>query len=235
MIELTDTNSSAIAAEFVRGRMRAGSPAMGMVMTLIVVVDEDDAVGRDGRRQGGVARAPGAGARRDPRRRPRRGRDQRPGRHRPGLVRRDRADPAQRRGRQAPRVGGAAAAAARLPRRRLVAHRPPRRPGGRPARQARQAPDHRLGRSCRAARSRRCAASARPTPPATPTWPGPGSPRGGRCSRRRSTSTRSRCDGCAWPPSGSAPAPTCCWPGSPTGCGSPPSAPARRGPASPRS
>ncbi len=43
MIELTDTNSSEIAAEFVRGRTRAGSPAMGMVMTLIVVVDEDDA------------------------------------------------------------------------------------------------------------------------------------------------------------------------------------------------
>lgn len=43
MIELTHTNSSAIAAEFVRGRMRAGSPAMGMVMTLIVVVDEEDA------------------------------------------------------------------------------------------------------------------------------------------------------------------------------------------------
>jgi glucose-6-phosphate dehydrogenase assembly protein OpcA len=43
MIELTDTNASEIAAEFVRGRIRAGSPAMGMVMTLIVVVDEDDA------------------------------------------------------------------------------------------------------------------------------------------------------------------------------------------------
>ena len=43
MIELTDTSSSEIAAEFVRGRIRAGSPAMGMVMTLIVVVDEDDA------------------------------------------------------------------------------------------------------------------------------------------------------------------------------------------------
>lgn len=43
MIELTHTNSSAIAAEFVRGRMRAGSPAMSMVMTLIVVVDEEDA------------------------------------------------------------------------------------------------------------------------------------------------------------------------------------------------
>lgn len=41
MIELTDTNSSAIAAEFVRSRMRAGSPAMGMVMTLVIVADED--------------------------------------------------------------------------------------------------------------------------------------------------------------------------------------------------
>ena len=43
MIELTDTNSAEIAAEFVRGRMRAGSPAMGMVMTLIIVVAEEDA------------------------------------------------------------------------------------------------------------------------------------------------------------------------------------------------
>ena len=43
MIELTDTNSAEIAAQFVRGRMRAGSPAMGMVMTLIIVVAEEDA------------------------------------------------------------------------------------------------------------------------------------------------------------------------------------------------
>lgn len=40
MKELLETNASAIAAEFVRARVRAGSPAMGMVMTLIVVVDE---------------------------------------------------------------------------------------------------------------------------------------------------------------------------------------------------
>jgi glucose-6-phosphate dehydrogenase assembly protein OpcA len=48
LIELLDTNSAAIAAEFVRARIKAGSPAMGMVMTLIVVVDEDvaeDAMG----------------------------------------------------------------------------------------------------------------------------------------------------------------------------------------------
>ena len=43
MIELTQTNSSEIAAEFVRARIRAGSPAMGMVMTLIIVVDESGA------------------------------------------------------------------------------------------------------------------------------------------------------------------------------------------------
>jgi glucose-6-phosphate dehydrogenase assembly protein OpcA len=41
MIELTDTNSSQIAAAFVRDRIKAGSPAMGMVLTLIVVVDDD--------------------------------------------------------------------------------------------------------------------------------------------------------------------------------------------------
>jgi glucose-6-phosphate dehydrogenase assembly protein OpcA len=40
MKELLETNASAIASEFVRARVRAGSPAMGMVMTLIVVVDE---------------------------------------------------------------------------------------------------------------------------------------------------------------------------------------------------
>ncbi len=43
MIEMTQTNSSEIAAEFVRARTRAGSPAMGMVMTLVIVVDEDRA------------------------------------------------------------------------------------------------------------------------------------------------------------------------------------------------
>jgi glucose-6-phosphate dehydrogenase assembly protein OpcA len=43
MIELTETNSAGIAAEFVAARLRAGSPAMGMVMTLVIVVDEDGA------------------------------------------------------------------------------------------------------------------------------------------------------------------------------------------------
>ena len=43
MIELVDTNASGIAAEFLRARTRAGSPAMGMVMTLVIVVNEDQA------------------------------------------------------------------------------------------------------------------------------------------------------------------------------------------------
>lgn len=43
MIELQHTNSAEIAAEFVRARRRAGSPAMGMVMTVVIVADEDDA------------------------------------------------------------------------------------------------------------------------------------------------------------------------------------------------
>lgn len=43
MIELTDTNSSGIASALSNSRRKAGSPAMGMVMTLVVVVDEDDA------------------------------------------------------------------------------------------------------------------------------------------------------------------------------------------------
>ena len=176
MIELTDTNSSEIAAEFVRARTGAGSPAMGMVMTLVIVVDEAGAAGRDGRRPGGLPRAPGPGARRDPGRRPRRGArcDAQVGigdgwSGETALIR------LSGRGRQAPRVRRAAAAAARLPRRGLVARRPPRRPGGRPARAAGPAADHRRRR--RLARQDQGAArrSARRTPRATPTWPGPGS------------------------------------------------------------
>jgi glucose-6-phosphate dehydrogenase assembly protein OpcA len=43
MIELIDTNAAGIAAEFVASRLRAGSPAMSMVMTLVIVVEEDGA------------------------------------------------------------------------------------------------------------------------------------------------------------------------------------------------
>jgi glucose-6-phosphate dehydrogenase assembly protein OpcA len=43
MLALNDTDSAGIAAEFVKARTRAGSPAMGMVLTMVVVADEDDA------------------------------------------------------------------------------------------------------------------------------------------------------------------------------------------------
>src|SRR3954453_1445228 len=43
MIALSDTDSAGIAAEFVKARTRAGSPAMGMVLTMVVVADEDKA------------------------------------------------------------------------------------------------------------------------------------------------------------------------------------------------
>ena len=85
MIGLVETNAAGIAAEFVASRLRAGSPAMSMVMR--------DHRRRRGRRRGrhagrppGLARAPRSGARRDPGRRPRYVADQRPGRHRPGWT-----------------------------------------------------------------------------------------------------------------------------------------------------
>jgi glucose-6-phosphate dehydrogenase assembly protein OpcA len=43
LIALNDTDSASIAAEFVRARTRAGSPAMGMVLTMVVVAEEDQA------------------------------------------------------------------------------------------------------------------------------------------------------------------------------------------------
>jgi glucose-6-phosphate dehydrogenase assembly protein OpcA len=42
-IDLSDTTAGEIAAELLRARRRAGSPAMGMVLTLVVVVDEKEA------------------------------------------------------------------------------------------------------------------------------------------------------------------------------------------------
>ena len=43
MIALRDTDSAGIGTEFRRSRTRAGSPAMGMVLTLVIVADEADA------------------------------------------------------------------------------------------------------------------------------------------------------------------------------------------------
>ena len=190
MIELTDTNSAKIAAEFVQARTRAGSPAMGMVMTLVIVADEDDAAEamlaakRASRehpaRVLGVILGDARGA----------GQRQRPGRQRRRLGRRDRPDPAQGRGGQARRVRRAAAAPPRLPRRVWWPTARARRPGRRPARRAGPAPDHRLGRG----RARQVAPAmlhqCRAYAPGNTDLAGPGSRRGGRCSRRRSTSTR---------------------------------------------
>jgi glucose-6-phosphate dehydrogenase assembly protein OpcA len=41
-VDLTDTNASKIASALVRARRAAGSPAMGMVLTLIVVTDDEN-------------------------------------------------------------------------------------------------------------------------------------------------------------------------------------------------
>ena len=43
MIALSDTNSAGIAAEFMKARIRAGSPAMGMVLTMVIVAEEKGA------------------------------------------------------------------------------------------------------------------------------------------------------------------------------------------------
>ena len=67
MIELTDTNAAGIAAELVRARKKAGSPAMGMVMTLVIVVDEDKADDAMDCGAGRLEGAPRARARGDPR------------------------------------------------------------------------------------------------------------------------------------------------------------------------
>ncbi len=40
--DLTNTNASEISSEFLRARRQAGSPSMGMVLTLVVVTDEGD-------------------------------------------------------------------------------------------------------------------------------------------------------------------------------------------------
>ena len=214
MIELTDTNSSAIAAEFVRARTRAGSPAMGMVMTLIIVVDEDEAED--------AMRRPGAASHEHPARVL-------------GVILGDARGAAQVNAQVGTGSGWTGETALIRLKGEVVKHpesvvlplllpdspvavwwpvRPAAGPRRRPARRAGPAPDHRRGGRAARPGAGRSTSSAPPTPRATPTWPGPGSPRGGRCSPRRSTSTRSRSPGLGHAPSGSARAPTCWWPGS---------------------
>ncbi|MYV46566.1 oxidoreductase, partial [Streptomyces sp. SID2888] len=42
-IDLTDTTSSQINKALVQGRRAIGTPAVGMVLTLVIVTDEEDA------------------------------------------------------------------------------------------------------------------------------------------------------------------------------------------------
>ena len=129
IITLTDTTSAKISAALLRARRTSGSPALGMVLTLIIVCDEkeyEDALeasmeaGREHPSRillvvTGSGRTRVAG---------RRGPDRR------GHPRRGRGDPDAGRGRRPPGLGDPAAAAARLPGGDLVArqaarpHRP---------------------------------------------------------------------------------------------------------------
>ena len=192
MIELIDTNAAGIAAEFVDARTRAGSPAMGMVMTLVIVVDEEHAP--------------------DAMQAARQASHEHPARVL-GVILGD--------GRGAPQINAQVgtgdgwagetalirlkgevvkhpesvvlpAAAARLPGRDLVAVRRSRRTRRRTPSAGSRSAGSPTPRPSTAARAGPSTPSARRTRPATPTWPGPGSPRGGRCSPPPSTSTRSR-------------------------------------------
>ena len=130
-------------------RRRSGSPAMGMIMTLVIVADEADAdealsaarsasrehparilvvVFGDKRGAGQVDAQVGIGS---------------------GRLRRAGRAAALRRGHPARRVRRAPAAAARLPVVVWWPGRAPRGPRGRPARPARHPPDHRRWPRCR--------------------------------------------------------------------------------------
>ena len=180
-IDLTDTTSSKINNALVQGRRAIGTPAIGMVLTLVIVTDEENALRRAAGRPTTRPGAPLA----------------HPRRHQAGqpLAARPRQGPARRRGAGRQRtpaparrcccgctatvdrprpVGGAAAAAAGRPGRGLVAGRRPGGPGRGPAGRARPAPDHRRLRR-RAPDPGAVRRAPRPTRRATRTCPGPGS------------------------------------------------------------
>ena len=58
IITLNDTNSAKISAALLRARRSAGSPAMGMVLTLIIVCDENGLRRGAGGQHGGGPGAP---------------------------------------------------------------------------------------------------------------------------------------------------------------------------------
>ncbi len=146
IIDLTDTTSSEIASALLKARRNAGSPAMGMVGTIVVVVDE--ASHHD------AMKAANEAGREHPSRvlvailRPGRGAsgldaEVRVGEGIPGeaVLLRLHGELAK-----VPESVVTAVAAAGLPRHRLVAGWRTEGPGGRPAGPARSAPGDRRGR-----------------------------------------------------------------------------------------
>ena len=125
-IDLTDTTASKINKALVQGRRAIGTPAVGMVLTLVIVTDEENAydalkAANDASREHPsrtLVVIKRSRARPRPPRVPSRRRGA--GRRRRG-HRRDGGPPALRRGRRPRPVGGPAAAAAGRPRGRLVA------------------------------------------------------------------------------------------------------------------
>ena len=192
MIELIDTNASGIAAEFVASRLRAGSPAMSMVMTLVIVVDEDGAP--------------------DAMRVARQASHEHPARVL-GVILGDARGKPQINAQVGTGDGWTGETALIRLEGEVVKHAesvvlplllpdspvaiwwpsdPPEDPASDPLGRARAAPDHRRRRGHPRQGQGHPPSSARRTTRATPTWPGPGSRHGERSSRPRSTSSRSR-------------------------------------------
>ena len=182
MIELTSTNSSGIAAEFLRARTRAGSPAMGMVMTLVIVVNEEQAEGAMQAAQAASHEHPARVL---------------------GVILGDARGTAQVNAQVGIGSGWTGETALIRLKGEVVKHpesvvlplllpdspvavwwpcHPPDDPAQDPLGRLAQRPPGRA--------PRRSASSARRTPRATRTWPGRGSRRGGPCSPPRSTSRR---------------------------------------------
>ena len=198
-IDLTDTTASKINKALVQGRRAIGTPAVGMVLTLVIVTDEENAYDALKAAERRLPRAPLA----------------HPGRHQARLAARPR-DRTQSRLDAEVRVGADAGTGETvvlrlygevadhaqsvvlpllLPDAPVVVWWPvdaPARPGRGPAGRARPAPDHRHATPPRT-RSASCGARAATLRArATPTWPGPGSRRGARCWPPRST--RQHCE-----------------------------------------
>ena len=146
IVDLTDTTAGAIAAALVQARHSAGVPAVGMVLTLVIVDRRGRPLRRAARRPGRRPRAPCAGPRGDP---AARSQGQAAPRRRGAVPRRlgagrDRGHAPARRAR--PTTRSPSCVPLLLPDAPVVAWWPgesPERAGQGPGRPARPAPDHR--------------------------------------------------------------------------------------------